>query len=210
MLCKGTVSLSPQTVKCIGLYRKHSSHFCYVLLGILESKKLTTCLPAECRAKLINDWTPLLLLLYVFLKMQSLSVHVTAQSSLLCPRNEKGGGKHQGGGMRAEYFYRNLWVIIQINICLTTMYFLHHILYDNIANTYSVYIQVAFTCAVLSQTKISGTQWHACVLHVKAPVFWVDGRSSDSNSDLKDITQVDLFYNWRHQDVNKLDYHFKY
>ncbi len=128
MLCKGTVSLSAQTVECIGLCCKHSSHFCYILPGILELKKSTTCLAAECQAKLINDWTPLLLLFYMFLKMQSLSLHVTAQSSLLCTGNEKGGGKHQGGGMRVEYFYNNLWIVVQINIYLTAIYcyFLHH------------------------------------------------------------------------------------
>ena len=43
MFCRGTVSLFPQTVGCIGSCRKHSSHFCYVLLGILLSKKQRAC-----------------------------------------------------------------------------------------------------------------------------------------------------------------------
>lgn len=57
-------------------------------------------------------------------------------------------------------------------------YFLHHILYENIANTHTVYIQKY----VPDITEISGTQRHASVLHVKAPVFWVGSGSSDSHS----------------------------
>lgn len=111
MFCRGTVSLSPQTVECIGLYRKLSSHFCSDLLGILESDKLTTCLPAECQAKLINDWTSLLLLIYMFFSKCTAFLfvsHLKADCSALeMTRME--------GNISEWYFYN---ILIQISSLL--------------------------------------------------------------------------------------------
>jgi len=59
------------------LYHKHSSHFCSVPLGIVESKKPTTHREAGCQSKLIDDWTPLLFLFHMFFKKLSLFVHIT-------------------------------------------------------------------------------------------------------------------------------------
>lgn len=59
------------------LYHKYSSHFCYVLLGLLDSEKLTPRLPAECQSKLIKDWTPLLLLFYMFVSKPLCSCHIS-------------------------------------------------------------------------------------------------------------------------------------
>lgn len=49
----------------------NASHPRYILQGILESRRLKTWLPVRHQAKLINDWTPFLLWVYV-LKMQKL------------------------------------------------------------------------------------------------------------------------------------------
>lgn len=49
----------------------NASHPRYILQGILASRRLKTWLPVRHQAKLINDWTPFLRLVYVF-KMQKL------------------------------------------------------------------------------------------------------------------------------------------